>query len=594
MNSKRLYVIVALFCLCTCTVSFSLEVSSLPTCFTNQELSSKIQSIVDKNDSMIRVQSIAKSLNDQDIWVVEIGLGSEIDRKTRPAVLLVGGVEGNDLASTEILISSIEKACEFQDDITDILRSTTIYVIPRLNPDGIETYFEDILREQVTNVNPYDDDRDGLTDEDGPDDLNGDGLITWVRIEDEEGTFQLHPDDSRILIDTDSTKEEKGRWRYFVEGKDNDGDEKINEDALGGVNINSNFPFQYPWFNPQAGVHSASEPESRGFADFLISHPNIGIVFLFSSNSNLLKSPDTGDASDGRKPQTKVRKEDGKLLSYIGEQYREIVGIDNEIETNTVEGSVADWIYFHRGLFVVSAPVWNEEIAVSLKQNETEIDEDSDEDQEDQSDENDDDTESDTNDSSEKDEKKSDEKRGKEELEYLKWIEENASDYFVEWKEFEHPDYPDKKAEIGGWIPYAKQIPPKESLDNLKEKYAEFFRWLVTKVPRIEIYDIETESKGNGIYSVCVKVQNTGYLPTITQHGVRTREILPTRIEIDIPNESILAGRKRTNISTIQGQGGIQEISYTVLGDDDTRITFTIVSALAGTVEKTITLGGGE
>ena len=47
-----------------------------------------------------------------------------------------------------------------------------------MNPDAIEALFATPLMEQRMALRPVDDDRDGAVDEDGPEDLNGDGFIT--------------------------------------------------------------------------------------------------------------------------------------------------------------------------------------------------------------------------------------------------------------------------------------------------------------------------------------------------------------------------------------------------------------------------------
>jgi len=56
------------------------------------------------------------------------------------------------------------------------------YIIPRMNPDAAEKMFGSIKTGMKTNTNKYDSDNDGRVDEDGPDDLNKDGYITMMRV----------------------------------------------------------------------------------------------------------------------------------------------------------------------------------------------------------------------------------------------------------------------------------------------------------------------------------------------------------------------------------------------------------------------------
>ncbi len=50
--------------------------------------------------------------------------------------------------------------------------------MPRVNPDGAEQMFAAVKTGARTNLTPYDADNDGRIDEDGPEDLNKDGVIT--------------------------------------------------------------------------------------------------------------------------------------------------------------------------------------------------------------------------------------------------------------------------------------------------------------------------------------------------------------------------------------------------------------------------------
>ena len=45
----------------------------------------------------------------------------------------------------------------------------------------------------------HDDDRDGATDEDGAEDLNGDGLITTMRVQDPAGEWMMDPVDGFLM-----------------------------------------------------------------------------------------------------------------------------------------------------------------------------------------------------------------------------------------------------------------------------------------------------------------------------------------------------------------------------------------------------------
>jgi hypothetical protein len=82
--------------------------------------------------------------------------------------------------------------------------------------------------------------RDGLLDEDGDDDLDGDGNICTMRRKDPFGAYRTDPEDPRLMIRVKPG--EKGEWTLLgEEGIDNDGDGKVNEDGEGYVDGNRNW-----------------------------------------------------------------------------------------------------------------------------------------------------------------------------------------------------------------------------------------------------------------------------------------------------------------------------------------------------------------
>src|SRR5205085_9685579 len=95
-----------------------------------------------------------------------------------------------------------------------------------------------------TGKKPMADDDDGLYDEDGPDDLDGDGNICQMRRLDPNGAWRVSPEDQRLMVPLQPDEKYEGP-RYTLlgeEGIDNDGDGLINEDGPGGYDLNRNWP----------------------------------------------------------------------------------------------------------------------------------------------------------------------------------------------------------------------------------------------------------------------------------------------------------------------------------------------------------------
>jgi hypothetical protein len=539
-------------------------------------------SLAKQDPDLLRVDSIAQSIDKRKIWVAEVGKGAEESRKKRPAILVVAGIEGNDLTGSLIAVSWLEQLTkQYRADakIAELLETTTIYIIPRLNPDAAEHFFIEPKLETSANNKPVDDDHDGLMDEDGPEDLNEDGLITWMRVEDKEGDYILDPADKRLLMEADPLKGEIGAWRYLSEGIDNDHDEVWNEDGPGGVNFNRNFPYNYAFFASDAGVHQVSEPQTRALAEFVIEHPNIGIIITYGAADNLLKTPESAPDPGRRKPRTAIDEEDLGYYKVMGELYRESLGLNKELEAASCPGTFSDWMYFHRGRLSLASRSWSPTVAVELSSSA----EDDEKDEEEKAKENDQKNE-------DEDSKKDEDERNETERTELKWFDEHAPMSFIKWQSIEHPDFPGRKVEVGGYAPFSLTNPPENMVEEIVGKHTDFLTTVIQRLPRISIRKIETKHLGQGTYNVEIQVENTGFLPTSLSQGQTTREVYPTRLVIELEDDYFLSGARITSLPVIPGSGGMVEARYIIYAPDRKKISFEIISMLAGQVEGTINL----
>ncbi len=428
----------------------------------HKELTQRLHQLASRHANLLRVESFAKTAGQAEVWLVELGTGSQEKRRHQPAMLAVAGIEGNDLAGSVSLLSWTEQlATHYSTDpkVRELLDSTSLYVFPRLNPEAAEYFFAKNKLEAEGNSRPVDDDHDGLMDEDGPDDLDGDRRITWMRVQDPEGDSILDPQDGRLLMKADRAKGETGGWRFFREGKDNDHDEAWNEDGKGGVNLNRNFPYNYRFFAPWSGMNPMSEPVTRKLADFIVTHPNIGIVFTFGAADNLVQTP---KAEPPKRPPTTIHEDDLPFYRELGKGWREALGLKKELTGGSEPGTFSDWMYFHRGRLSLAARAWTPAIQLELsKAKEAKPDAKLATDKAPPNSEPK--KEAKPSESSEKKgtpgAKTDDDKRNEEDRAFLKWLDQNCPEAFVPWKGLEHPDFPGKKVEIGGFAPFARSNP---------------------------------------------------------------------------------------------------------------------------------------
>jgi hypothetical protein len=564
-------------------------------------LTAELKRLAAEHADLVRVTKQAVSVSNREVWLVEVGTGSESERKRHPALLVVAGIEGDDLVGTVSAVqwvANLARSYGQEETIRTLLATTVLYVFPRLNPDAAESYFTRPRVERSTNATPGDDDHDGAVDEDGPEDLNSDGLVTWMRVQDPEGEYILHPADSRLLIKADKAKGEKGAWQLLLEGTDGDKDDQWNEDGLGGVNLNRNFPYNYPYFAPNAGWHPVSEPESRALADFVVAHPNIGIAFTFGAADNLVQTPKSEPG--GKRPPKAISDADAPYYRELGQLYRDTLGLKKELTGTSEPGTFSDWIYFHRGRLGLAARPWTPQLQIELgKAQKGDSDKKTepakaggakpgDSDGKNQAAETDSKADASKTEKAQDDKGPAKDKRGDDELAALKWFDENAPEGFVGWQSFKHPDFPNQKVEIGGWAPFARSNPPAKLLDDWCRRQGKFLTDLAGKLPRIGVRKAEAKHLGSGIFEVTLQVENTGYLPTALAQGALSREVLRTRAVLKLDSSRFLSGQKTTLLAPIAGSGGMEELRYIIRGGGSLELE--VISALGGAVRRTIEL----
>ncbi len=275
----------------------------------NATLTTRIRALAKSHPSLCSVSTVCTTAGGTDLLALTIGRG---ENGEKPGIAILGGIDGRYIHSREMAISFAEEILRRADEpeISALLDQVTFYVLPDVSPEASAQYFSGLKFERNFNSNSTDNDRDFATGEDPAEDLNGDGMITLVRIADPAGTFLPSSADNRIMVTADPAKGEKGIYTVISEGIDNDGDGLYNEDGEGGVAFNSNFSHNYEEFGLNAGTHALSETETRAVADFLYDHFNIYMTIAFGPQDNLSQP-----AKAATRPPQRGKKPDGMLKS---------------------------------------------------------------------------------------------------------------------------------------------------------------------------------------------------------------------------------------------------------------------------------------
>ncbi len=577
-------------------------------------LTRELRSLVDGSDRAA-LESLGTSREGREIWVVRIGEdGGDVD--DRPAVLVVGNLSGDHVLGSALALETVRYLLGADAE----LDGRVVYVVPRLNPDGAEAMFANVKREARRNALPYDDDNDGRVDEDGPEDVNGDGMITVMRVPDARGAYVVDSDDDRLMRAADPTEGEAGAYTLYWEGRDRDGDGFVAEDGPGGVDLDRGFQHAYPYWERDAGPHMVSEPEARALMDFVVGRRNVAAILTFGHSDNLVTPPDargnlagavalalpgfadesnadvfdTGvfraqgaggfggfggggglrlrgaqvgrdnDPGSGRRPSTTVHRDDLEYFTAISDAYKEITGITEVALNREAGGAFFQYGYFQFGVPSFSTPGWG------LPQ-------------------------------AEPDEGEAEARPrgqgprpgggdgGTADARILDAFDAAGIDAFVPWTPYRHPDLGD--VEIGGFVPYAVTNPPPSDLPDLGEMHGRFVAHLAGLLPRVRIAGTEVTNHGGGVFTVSVEVVNEGFLPTSLQHGQVSRSVQPTTVQIQVPPEAVLTGDPKTSrIPRLDGSGHREAFTWVVRAREGSTVEIRVRAQKAGSDAATVTL----
>ncbi len=504
-----------LFCFTTVQISAQTDYSNY------SKFSQRLKTLQSQNASNSKLETLTTTVGGHKIWTLTLSKG---DAKNKPAIAIVSGVDGMHILGPEMALQIAENILK---NHADVLEKTTFYIFPNMSPNATENYFSALKHGNNGNAKSTDDDRDGEFNEDPFDDLNKDGIITFIRIEDPTGNYILHKDDNRILVKANKNKGEVGKYKFLTEGIDNDKDGNFNEDGKGGIVFNKNFSYKYPYFKPGAGEHPVSEKENRALLDYLYEQWNIFTIVTLGPENNLSTPLKYNAAGAKKRVVSSILKEDAALNKFISDKYNKITGTKDAPVSTGKGGDFFQWSYFHFGKLALSTPGW---WVPKVK------------------------------DADKKSAKNSS-------INYLNWAkQENINNAFVDWKPINHPNFPNQKVEVGGIPPYKMINPPYNMVADISKKHTDFILELAKIQPSIVLQNLTSEAVGNDITRISVDVHNQGLLPTHTEMGKKSRWLRKIKVALKLTkNQQIISGREITLVDSIDGDTS-QKFSWLIKG----------------------------
>jgi len=491
---------------------------------------------------LTEVYSVGTSYRGQPLMMMEITNEATGPASEKPALYVDGGIHAGELTGSAVATYFIGHLLHgYGEDprVTALLDTRAVYVRPKFNPDGsdIALLHDQFLR---STTHPVDEDEDGVADEDPPQDLDGDGWITQMRVPDAEGDWVVDGPDARILI-RDPRRERAGaRYSVMREGVDDDDDGEINEDGIGGIDMNRNFPrnWEREHLQPGAGEYPLSEPETRAAVEFINAHRNItAIIHGHTSGGFVYRLPSA--VTPSMFPEIDLR-----LILHLGEEYTRTTGRpvvpSSTHPTEHRYGTLISWGYWDHGIVG-----WVPEFVPGPEEWVTDYDGDG---------------------------------QISEAESHRFNDEELGGRYFSPWTPFDHPQL--GSVEVGGWhSKFWGQNPPPEFLEAETAKQMPWYLYIGEQSPLLELSEPRVRGQADGTFLVEATLSNAGYQPTsLTDRGavgedqadgtVRAPVVRPAWAVLEVEGADIVDGPARRSVGHLAGSNpylqAVKERSRTV------------------------------
>jgi murein tripeptide amidase MpaA len=510
-----------------------------------RELSDALSELAAAHPSLARLESIGKSHEGRDIWLLTVTNQATGPAAEKPAFWLDGNIHSVELAASMACLYSIEKLLtEHGSDplTTRLVDRMAFYVVPRINPDGAElalarppTYVRSGVRSY-----PFEDEDSGLR----PGDVDGDGRRLTMRVPDPSGPWKRSEKDARAMIRRGPDEEGGEYYRLFPEGRVADYDGWVVRYARTqqGLDFNRNFPAIWEGEGTQrgAGPFPLSEEETRAVARFITGRRNLTGAITYHTSGGVHLRPLSFKSDD------EMPTEDLWTYRLIGKRATEITGyqaasVFHDFRYHPKEimtGAFDDWLYDQLGVFAWTTELWDIVGRATGKTDRKQIEWYRDHPEED-------------------------------DLAILRWDDEqNGGRGFVDWYPIEHPEL--GRIELGGWDNLLSWTNPPPHL--LEEEVAKNHRFALAQAamaPHLEVLLLAAEPLGDGRHKITLVLENSGFLGTyISRRAQERKAVRPIRIEL--AGAEVLAGEPKSEVGDLEGRSN--KLDWTSNSATDNRL----------------------
>ena len=458
------------------------------------EMTVIIHDLVDAYPGLLTLESLGKSEQGREMWLITLNNPATGEADEKPAMYIDGNVHGNEIQATETVLYSIwylTKSYGEVEQLTELMDRVSFYFLPSQNPDGRAEWFANpnTPHSSRTGQRPTDNDFDGLLDEDGPEDLDGDGSITQMWRFDPHGSYRRNEIDPRIIERVPEGAQGE-LSRVGSEGIDNDGDGRINEDGSGGYDMNRNWASDWQPNHIQygAGEYPFDRKETKAVADFILKHPNIAAGQSYHNAGGMILRGPGASYLGGLYPGS-----DRGVYDKLGRAGEDILPYSNYMiihaDLYTVHGGFVNWLAEGLGIVSFTNELWTNSRMMP-----------------------------------DPDRKFSPEER-------MHWQDRVLfGQTFTDYTEHEHPTL--GRVLIGGGTKYSSRVTPPFMLEEGCHRNFAFTMFHASNMPDVSIDWVGVERLGDRLWAVTVELENSAIIPSRTAIATSKKIGYPDLLEL--------------------------------------------------------------
>ena len=502
-----------------------------------EEMVQVLEAFAAQHPNLVQLSTIGTSAQQRKIWKVAVSDHSKRLSEDKPTFLIDANMHASEVSGTQVCLYSIQKIInDFESNsvLQDLLEKITIVFIPRVCPDAAESYLKNHFEIRSS---LYEWPSSDLPHQFVAEDMDGDGVIRLMRVQDPSGTFRCSKKNPEIMVQRthDDYDPKEIYYNLYPEGRfktkmsDTGAVRKQNFSSQFGLDLNRQFPAEFRPEGQQkgAGPYPGFVPESKSMIEFVSRSKRLfGHLNLHTYGGLILREPSC-------LPDEKIPESDVLILNRLAERAAEVSGY---IKVNTYKdfrytdrdvatGTLSDWAYLHRGLFSSVVEIWDVWKAAGLQVkdhvsryfNPTEDDL----------------------------------------VKIFAWAKKTLpnNSFYSRWKKYKHPDF--GQVEIGGWSKERVfRNPPEKFLKSECEKVYQIIFSQIKTAPMVMLKKKSVKKLNGNQYLITAHFQNVGFLPTNgSEQAVRVEAVQLPQLQLQLQkSQKLVGGEYHQEVSHLKGR----------------------------------------